>query len=206
MPAVKPRGQQGRAYDQEALEELLRVALFTLMADGTAFGDLSVERIVATAGVARSTFYTYYDDKAAMLRALSAHTLIRLYEGPRGWISKGSEARRSDIARGLRELLDTFLENEVVMRAVAEASGYDPSVREAYIGGVEDYARALARFIRAGHKAGRMRDVPPVETATALAWMTERTVSRVAPGTPEARLNALAEAMTEIFWRTLFED
>jgi AcrR family transcriptional regulator len=203
VPGAKPRGQQGRAYDQEQLEQRLRVALGSLMADGTSFRDLSVERIVAAAGVARSTFYTYYDDKSAMLRALSAHSLRRLYEGPRGWISKGAEATRDDIAAGLRQLLGTFLEDEVVMRAVAEASGYDASVREAYLGAVEDYARALARFIRSGRRAGRMRAVAPAETAAALAWMTERTVSRTAPGTPPARLAAVAEAMADIFWRTL---
>lgn len=204
VSASQPRGQQGRAYDQDALEALLREALAGLMADGTAFRDLSVERLVASAGVARSTFYTYYDDKSAMLRALSAHSLRRLYEGPRSWIRKGADVTREDIAAGMRQLLGTFLEDEVVMRAVAEASVYEESVREAYFGGVEDYAQALARMIRAGRRAGRMREVEPVETAEALAWMTERTVSRLAPGSSPARLDATAEVLADVFWRTLF--
>jgi AcrR family transcriptional regulator len=198
------QGRQGRAYSQQELEELLRVALERLMADGTPFRDLSVERIVRAAGVARSTFYLSFADKAAMLNVLSAQTLKRLYEGPRGWIRKGSGAAREDIFVGLRQLLDDFLRDETVMRAVAEASVYDRSVRDAYVGGVLDYARALARMIRAGRRAGVMRDVDPVETAEALAWMTERTVSRITPGSSPARLDAVAEAMTDIFWRTLF--
>jgi TetR/AcrR family transcriptional regulator, ethionamide resistance regulator len=200
----KPRGRQGRAYSPEELAELLRAALGELMADGTPFRDLSVERIVSVAGVARSTFYLSFEDKAAMLTALSAHSLQRLYQGPRSWIRRGPEATRDDIFKGLRQLLDDFLEDEVVLRAVAEASVYDTSVREGYRSAVDDYARAMARMIRAGRREGRMRDVEPVETAEALAWMTERTVSRIVPGSSPARLDATAEAMADIFWRTLF--
>jgi AcrR family transcriptional regulator len=198
-------GRQGRAYSQEELHALLREALETLMSDGTAFRDLSVERLVSTAGVARSTFYLAFADKAAMLNALGAESLRRLYGGgPRGWIRRGADATRAEIVAGMRQLLEIFLEDEVVMRAVAEASVYDRSVRDAYIGGVEDYARALARMIRAGRRGGRMRDVDPLATAEALAWMTERTVSRIAPGSSPAELDAIAEAMGDIIQRTLF--
>jgi AcrR family transcriptional regulator len=199
-----PRGRQGRAYSQDELEGLMRAALGTLMADGTPFREISVERLVSTAGVARSTFYLAFEDKAGMLRVLGAHTLARLYEGPRSWIRKGAGATTADITQGMRRLLDTYLEDEVVMRAVAEASVYDRSVREAYVGGVDDYARALARMIRAGRREGRMRDVEPAETAEALAWMTEATVRRIAPGSSPARLDAAAEAMADIIARTLF--
>lgn len=104
----------------------------------------------------------------------------------------------------MRQLLAIFLEDEVVMRAVAEASVYDRSVHESYIGGVEDYARALERMIRAGRRSGRMRAVDPAATAETLAWMTERTVSQIAPGSTGAELDAIAEAMADVVWRTLF--
>jgi AcrR family transcriptional regulator len=202
---VSSRGRQGRAYSEEELQSLLRAALIALMADGTPFRDLSVEKLVSTAGVARSTFYLSFADKAAMLNALGAQSLARLYGGgPRGWIRRGADATRTEIVAGMRQLLEIFLQDEIVMRAVAEASVYDRSVREAYIGGVEDYAQALARMIRAGRQAGRMRDVDPVATAEALAWMTERTVSRIAPGSSPAELDAIAEAMADVVWRALF--
>lgn len=202
---VKPRGRQGRAYSEQELETLMRDALNALMADGTPFSDLSVEKLVSTAGVARSTFYLAFADKAAMLNALGAQSLARLYGGgPRAWIRRGADATRAEIVAGMRQLLDIFLKDEVVMRAVAEASVYDRSVRDAYIGGVEDYARALERMIRAGRRSGRMREIDPAATAEAIAWMTERTVSRVAPGSTPAELDALAEAMADVVWRTLF--
>jgi len=194
---------QGRAYASNELEALLRDTLTELMADGTPFRDLSVNRIVGAAGLARSTFYLSYGDKAGMLRALSASSLDRLYAGARSWIRKGPDATREDIAAGMRQVIDGFLEDEAVMRAVAEASVYEPSVREHYEKGVDAYAGAMERMIRRGVKAGRMRDVAPGPTAATLAWMTERTVSRVRPGAPPAQLDAIAEALGDVVWQTL---
>jgi AcrR family transcriptional regulator len=187
------------------LEALLRDALRELMSDGTSFRDLSVEKLVSAAGVARSTFYTYFEDKTAMLRALSAQTLLRLFGGVRTWIERGSEVTQDDIADGMRRIIRIYIEDEPVMRAVQEASTYDSSVRDAYHGGVEDYVRVLARFIRAGRRSGRIRDVRPVETAEALAWMTERVVSRVGSGSPSpGRIDGTAAALADTIWRTLF--
>lgn len=204
VAAAQPRGQQGRAYEPEELEERLRHSLRVLMDDGTSFRELTVAQIIAAAGVARSTFYARYADKPAMLTALSGHTLARLYDAPREWVRKGPDVTRADLVGGMRRLLDTYLEDEVVMRAVAEASAYDAGVREAYLGAVEDYARALARMIRAGRRAGRMRALDAAETAEALAWMSERVVSRLSLGASPARLDRIAEALADVFWRTLF--
>jgi TetR/AcrR family transcriptional regulator, ethionamide resistance regulator len=203
VPAPTPRGRQGRAYSQDEIEALLRDALRALMADGTTFGALSVERIVAQAGLARSTFYLNFDDKAAMLRTLSAHSLERLYVGARAWIRKGADVTREDIAAGMRQIIDEYMEDEIVIRAVAEASVYEPSVRDAYFGGVEGFAGALERMIRTGVKAGRMREVSPRQTAAALAWMTERTISRVPPNATATQRAATADALADVVWRTL---
>lgn len=204
VPAAQPRGRQGRAYTQEEVAGLLRDALTTLMADGTPFRDLSVARIVTTAGLARSTFYLYFDDKAEMLRELSAYSLGRLYGGARVWVRKGGTATREDITAGMRQILDAFLQDEAVMRAVAEASVYEPAVRTAYVEGVEGFAGALERMIRKAVKERLMRPVSPRATAAVLAWMTERAVSNVRPGSTSAQLDDLAEALSDVVWQTLF--
>ncbi|MCW3040483.1 MAG: transcriptional regulator, TetR family protein [Solirubrobacterales bacterium] len=204
MSDASPRSRQGRAYQQDEVAGLLRDALTALMADGTPFRDLSVARLASTAGLARSTFYVAYDDKAAMLQELSARSLSRLYGGARAWIRHGGDATREDIAAGMRQILDAFLQDEAVMRAVAEASVYEPAVRTAYVDGVNAFAGALERMIRRGVKAGRMRAVAPRPTAEVLAWMTERTISRVRPDASSAELDALAVALADVVWQTLF--
>lgn len=195
--------RQGRAYDQDEIEGLLRRALAELLVDGTSFRELSVERLCGSAGIARSTFYLYFDDKAAMLNALGAGTLLRLYAAQRSWLQHGSAVTVADIRSSMRALFSEFLDDEVVMRAMAEASVYDRGIRLSYVSAVEDYARAIERFIRTGQQQGWARDVHAGSTASALAWMIERTVSQAVPGATPHRLRNLAESLAGIVHSTL---
>ncbi|MCK9248029.1 MAG: TetR/AcrR family transcriptional regulator [Solirubrobacteraceae bacterium] len=200
-----PRGQQGRAYRREELEGRVRDALQALMADGTPYRDLTVERITSTAGVARSTFYGAFADKAGLITALSAASLGRLYAGARSWIRRGGDVTRDDVAAGLREVLAAFREDEAVMRAVVEVAASEPAVRDAYAGAVDDYARAIARMIRRGVREGRLRDVPAAETATVLAWSTEATIRRAAADPDPRRAARTLDALADVTWRALVE-
>jgi len=200
-----PSSRQGRAYGRDEIEQLLREALAELMADGTPFRDLSVDRLVTAVGAARSTFYKYFDDKSAMLQALSANALKHLYAAQRLWIAKGEAVTRDDVRHSMRVLLDAYLDEEAVMRAVAEASVYDGAIGAAYVSGVEDYAHAMERFIRAGQKRGAIKDLDAGATALAIAWMVERNVSRLTPEVAPRRLDVLADTLANIVWSTLFD-
>jgi len=198
------QSRQGRAYREDEVQQLLRDALGELMADGTPFRDLSVERLITQAGMARSTFYKYFDDKSALLHALSATALRRLYAAQRSWLTKGRDVTAQDVCDGMRRLLETYRRDEIVMRAVAEASVYDHSISDAYTSGVLDYARAIERFIRRGQKDGWIDgDVAPADTAQALAWMTERTISQLAADASAQRLDALARTLARIVTHSL---
>jgi AcrR family transcriptional regulator len=204
MPAAGSPSRQGRAYRSEEIEQLLRAALAELMADGAAFRDISVERLITSAGMARSTFYVHFDDKFAMLAALSATTLKRLYTAQRTWMGKDRDVTAADVRDSMRRLFDAFADDEAVMRAVAEAAVYDPKIREAYVSSVQDYAGALERYIRRGQKGGWVTDLAPSPTGQVLAWMTERTVTQVAAGMSARRLDALADSLARVICSTLF--
>jgi AcrR family transcriptional regulator len=206
VPASTSPSRQGRAYGREEVDDLLREALAGLMADGTHFSDLSVDRIAGAAGMARSTFYKYFDDKSAMLQALSERALKRHYAAQRLWIGKAPDVTRDDVRRGMREVFDAYLAEEAVMRAIAEVSVSDPAIRAAYVSAVEDYARAIARFIRAGQRAGSVRRLNADDTALAIAWMTERTVGQLSRGATGRRLDSLADALANVVCSTLFSD
>lgn len=206
MPSAVPPSRQGRTFRPGEVEGLVRDALTELLVDGVTFHDLSVEKIVGRVGMARSTFYVHFEDKSAMLRVLSAATLRRLYSAQHSWISKGRDVTRDDVRDGMRTLFALYLDDEVIMRAVSELSVSDPVIRESYFSGVHDYVRALERFIRAGQKQGWVRDVRAGDTATALAWMTERTVSQVAPGASQRQVTSAADTLAQVVCITLFAD
>ena len=200
------RSRQGRAYGRAEVEALLHDALATLTGDGTPFRDLSVERLCTAAGIARSTFYLYFRDRTAMLQALAATALLRLYDAQRAWLHRGADVAPTDVRDGMRALVAVYRDDQVVMRAVAEASEYDRAIREAYLAGVQDYVAAVERLIRAGKRTGRFRDVHPAGTAAALAWMTERTVSQLPAEASAAQARAVADALADIVCATLLVD
>jgi TetR/AcrR family transcriptional regulator, ethionamide resistance regulator len=190
---------QGREYGEDEVQALLRDALDALMADGTPLRDLSVGRLVTQAGMSRSTFYKYFDDKPAMVAALSAAALRRLYGAQRAWLDRGRDVTVRDVHDSMLQLLQAYLQDRVILRAVAEMSVYEPAIGEAYTRAVGDYARSVERFVRAGQADGWIdAALPAAETADALAWMTERTTSQVGAGDPPERLDALADALARI--------
>lgn len=201
VPAATSR--QGRAYRQDEIEVLLRAALAEAMRDGVPFRDVTVERLCAAAGIARSTFYLYFADKPALLSALSAGAMLRLYETQRTWLDKGEAATRADIRTSMRALFAMYRSDEAVMRAVAEAAVYEPGLRTQYIDGVTDYVRAVERFIKDGQQGGWCRDVAPGPTATSLVWMVERTCTQVGSSGSAHKVRATADALADILWTTL---
>lgn len=198
--------RQGRAYTRDEIADLLRTALGELLIDGTSFRELSVEKIATQAGIARSTFYLYFDDKSAMLDALSAEALLRLYAAQRIWLGKGADTRPADVREAMRALVAAFGKDEVVLRAVSEAAGHDPLLRAAYVTRIQDYIRAIERFIRKGQQGGWVRDVHPASTAAALAWMTERTVSQTPARASKPRMRATADALADVVCATLLRE
>src|SRR5262245_28063497 len=104
------------------IERRLRDAVIELAAAGEPFSRASVERLAAKAGIARSTFYVYFEDKGALLRALEAASMHRHYDGARSWIEKGLDVTREDIVAGMELVLETFAEDQVVMTAIADSA------------------------------------------------------------------------------------
>jgi len=200
---VTTPARQGRAYQRTEIEDLLRGALAEAQRGGASFREVSVERLCVAAGIARSTFYLYFADKAAMLQALSAGAMLRLYETQRAWLAKGQGATLLDVRASMRAVFAAFAADEAVMYAVAEAAAYEPSLRQSYEDAVNDYGRAIERYIKAGQQEGWVRDVAPAPTATVLAWMVEGTVAHLGRSATPHRIRACADAMADVVWTTL---
>jgi AcrR family transcriptional regulator len=85
VPSVTRRAQNRRAARRDEIREHLLEAVERLVSDGLSFTELSVERLATEAGVSRSTFYVYFDDKAALLTAWLAEVIDEVTEAAQGW-------------------------------------------------------------------------------------------------------------------------
>src|SRR4051794_34010288 len=68
MPSVTRKSQSSRAERRDNIRRRLLAVLENLLDKGENFTEVSVERLVSEAGISRSTFYVYFEDKGDLLR------------------------------------------------------------------------------------------------------------------------------------------
>jgi TetR/AcrR family transcriptional regulator, ethionamide resistance regulator len=185
------------------LEERLLEATRKLLADGATFTEVSVEQLIAEAGIARSTFYRYFQDKADLIRALTEASMGELWAALRPWLDRGQDASPQDIRAAVVDMLRHFREHDVLLQAVVDTASYDPDVRDLYRKLVDTHIRALTRVIRDAQEAGAGPAAPARETAELLSWMVERSCYQMVRGANDDALARIADATATIIWSTL---
>ena len=146
--AKAPRTERGR----RTLRKLLDAAAVEFGEKG--FHEASVSSITRRAGVALGSFYTYFDSKDALFRALVADMSEMVRTSARSAISEGMgplEIERAALAAFLR----FAAEHKEVYRIIDEAEFVDPaSYRTHY----ETVAARFADRLRAGAASGDFRE------------------------------------------------
>lgn len=143
-----PRTERGR----RTLRKLLDAAAEEFGEKG--FHEASVSSITRRAGMALGSFYTYFDSKDALFRALVADMSEKVRTSARSALTEGMgplEIERAALAAFLR----FAAEHKEVYRIIDEAEFVDPaSYREHY----ETIAARIADRLRTGGERGEFRD------------------------------------------------
>jgi TetR/AcrR family transcriptional regulator, ethionamide resistance regulator len=198
--------EQRRARRRARVVARLLGVVEQLLAERGSYLELSVEEILERDGMARSTFYSYFDDKAELITALGETAMREITGGAQAIWQLPSGATRVQVAGAVTHTIETYLPHTRLMNAVLEVSTYDIRVRARWSAAYAEAQRAAADHIRAGQQAGHVRpDLHPEETAGWLTWMAERGMNQLvqhASGTGRKRLE---ESFTAILWHTLYE-
>ena len=196
MATLVPRsaGSEKRA----AVEAAVLAATEELLAEGRVFPDLRIEQIATRAGISRTAFYFYFRGKRELLMRLAERVVANLYaQGERWWGADGDG--RDELRRALERAADIWGEHGVLMRAVVDASAYDPAVGQFW-------REVMERFV----EASRVRieadalPVPAGPTAFALCWMTERAFYESIAAGGDPRDPELLDGVREVWMRTLY--
>ena len=143
-----PRTDRGR----RTLRKLLDAAAEEFGEKG--FHEASVSSITRRAGVALGSFYTYFDSKDALFRALVGDMSEKVRTSARSALHEGMgplEIERAALAAFLR----FAAEHKEIYRIIDEAEFVDPaSYREHY----ETIAARITDRLRAGASAGEFRE------------------------------------------------
>lgn len=154
-----PRTERGR----RTLRKLLDAAASEFGEKG--FHEASVSGITARAGTALGSFYTYFDSKDEIFRALVTDMSDRVRIKAGHALREPMPAFDTEEA-ALRAFLDFAREHKEVYRIIDEAEFVDP---ESYRAHYESTAKRILERLRRGSEAGEIR--PDVQEAHAWAIM-----------------------------------
>src|SRR4051812_33284134 len=143
-----------------------------LLAGGSSYADLNVERIATAAGISRTAFYFYFRDKRDLLMRLAGDVTELLYAQADIWFSGGGDDPEREIGEALTRIAELYREHGVLIRAIVEVSTYEEDIATFWRGLLARFVDATARRIETDEGIAA-RDAHA--TAFALTWMVERT-------------------------------
>lgn len=206
MPSVTRKSAGSRAERRDEIVGRLLAATEHCLESGESFTEISVERLVTQAGISRSTFYVYFEDKGALLRAMTVDVMAQEIQATQAWLDLPADASRDEMAAAIRQIIEVYRPHQALMAAVVDVSSYDSAVREEFNLLIETAIDAIAAHIRTGQKAGYVRtDLHPRSTAGWLTWMAERGLYQMIRGASDKEVDRCSAALATIIWNTLYE-
>jgi AcrR family transcriptional regulator len=117
--------------------------------------DSRVADIVAVAGVSHGSFYTYFDSKEAVLRAVAADLHDAIVETQAGTLaeSAGDEVRAVELAN--RRYIEFYLANRKAMHLIEQVASHNAEMREARWATRRAFVARTARSLRRLQADGR---------------------------------------------------
>lgn len=208
MPSVTRKQSSGREQRRDETLAKIRAAILPLLKDGVPFTELSVEKIVQEAGISRTTFYVYFEDKGDLVLALSEDALDAIAEADSGWYGLPPELSREQLREALGEIIRIYADQAPLMQAVVEVAAYDDRVRSGVGRQSRALGKSLEKHVKAGVDSGWVREeIDPKLISEWLVVMAERGFHHlVAPRADKPKeLERYAESLTTVVWNTLYE-
>ena len=194
--------REGPATAKRALiqAEVLR-ATEQLLAEGSSYADLNVERIATAAGISRTAFYFYFRDKRDLLMRLAGDVTELLYAQADIWFSGEGDDPEQEIREALTRIAELYREHGVLIRAIVEVSTYEEDIATFWRG-------LLSRFVDATARRIEIEDQLPegtsYATAFVLTWMVERTFYQQLVQEEPLPQSEVVEAIVRIYRGTVY--
>lgn len=186
----------------DARREALLGAFDALLREQT-LEEVNVADISGRAGVTRSAFYFYFENKAVAVLAL----MQGLYDAAADaneLLIKAEGDPDERIRTAITLLFDSVDTSPHTYRALLEARASSATVRQMWDAGRADFAEIIAGMIATERAAGRASDGPDAPAlAAVLLDLNDHALERHSLGTGPER-TAHIEALTFIWLRTIY--
>ena len=136
-----------------------------------------VDDIVAAAGVARGTFYLYFQDKRAIFGEIVDRTIARIgiaivRVDPRDTVRSDADQIRENIRRIVRVLLDDRATTKILL---TDALGVDPAFDQKLLSFYDEMSSMLERSLSDGQSLNVVRD----GDVRLFSWLTMGAIKEV---------------------------
>jgi AcrR family transcriptional regulator len=192
------RPPQRSDHRREAILDALDRWLLESNLDAINIADISKQ-----AGVTRSAFYFYFENKGAAVAALMERILDETF-AVNDVFTAASEPPRQRIYAMLEGLFSTCETHRHLFRAILEARGSNASVRDIWDDARESFVASVAAMIRSDRSAGRAPDGLDAEVlASVLLEFNDRLLERLSQGGTLSRRQLMDGAAT-VWLNTIF--
>jgi TetR/AcrR family transcriptional regulator, ethionamide resistance regulator len=151
-----PKQEEQRKARRAAVRERVKEATEQLLREGHTYADLGVETIAARAGISRTTFYDYFDDKRELLLSLGAALISDAIQVADEWRPDDDhDQTKADLRRIIRSLVRMY--RHPVSIAIIEATFYDEAIRTAWRDEQQRHIERAVRLLTAENERGRFQ-------------------------------------------------
>jgi AcrR family transcriptional regulator len=153
MPSITRR--TARAGARAPAEDRILATTERLLAAGSSFTELGLQRIAAEAGVARSTLYGYFPDKSHLLTRLADKITGVSLAAIAPWVPNGPDGGLDGFIALFRQLIAIYRDHAAVLAALDEVSAYDAFVAEYWDSRLGQFVANAERVLADEQRAGR---------------------------------------------------
>jgi AcrR family transcriptional regulator len=194
-----------RGARREEIRDALLSIMESMLESGETFTAISVERLAAEAGMSRTRFYMYFEDKGDLLYAwhlkLAAEAQAILGE----WWERDGPIERDELHAVLRQVVALCRRHRTLITAIQDAAAVDARARAVVDGIVAEHIAHLQTVIERGQRGGWIDgELDAAGVAGWLGWLLERGIPQLVGNGSRQHLGRVAEAYTAIVWKTLY--
>ena len=177
MPSITRRPSHGPEH-RAAAEAQVFAAVERLLDEGMNYTEISVQRIISEAKIARSTFYAHFRDKSDLLSRLAEATRENFFNAASAWEAMGAAAGVPSLAQIFGELIAKHREHSALLLAISEIAAYDPVVRDFYTSDLDAFEARVVMDLKERQRAGLTApDLDPVAASRIIVWGGEQAIA-----------------------------
>jgi TetR/AcrR family transcriptional regulator, ethionamide resistance regulator len=202
--ATRGRPTQTRAARRTIARDQLLQAVTALLADGRTYANLSINEIVAHAGLAKSTFYQYFTGKNDLLRSLLDEVILTAGAAD-AWLNFDGPTTLEMVQASIQARAARYHPFLPLMAAAFDAVYFDTDVRDSAQQLMALLNDGIETQVRKGQAGGWIDPtLPPHEIAIWLNWMLTRGFHQLILGADANTSDRLITEFSQLVWNVLY--